>query len=54
MHYLFLVLGILGLVAAAFVATVTRSDVQIILAAVCAFGGLSLIGIGYIMAQNKG
>jgi hypothetical protein len=53
MHYIFLILGILGLVAAALVGTTIRSDIQIILVAVCAFGGLTLIGLGYIIAQTK-
>ncbi len=53
MHYIFLIFGILGLLAAALVGTMIRSDIQIILVAVCAFGSLSLIGIGYIIAQTK-
>lgn len=54
MHYVFLILGVLGLLAAALVAMRMPTDLQLTLAAVCAFGGLALIGIGYIIAQNKG
>lgn len=53
MQYLFLVLGVLGIGAAAAVAFVVRSDIQLILAAVCAFGGATLVGIGYLIAVSK-
>lgn len=41
--------GVLALCVAAWVATVIRSDIQLILLATCAIGGLLLIGLGALI-----
>lgn len=41
--------GVIALCVAAWVTTVIRSDIQLILLATCAIGGLLLIGLGALI-----